>query len=176
MSYRETIQHSLIPTGNVHGMANWSVADITARNALAGLSATDLFKVCYVQSVGQFFALTSYFPVVWTPLGQTSRVEKQIVISPTSGAISLTNLDYSVVVVALNQNVTSITLGSITEPDTAQFQTVKFRQTGSGGYTVSGWPSIKWENGLLPVIDTSVGGVTSVALLYGYNEITLGTF
>lgn len=174
----QTVQHGIILPGDIHSFANWVVADTVERNALGPLMATDLHKICYVIASQQYFSLISYFPAVWTGLGSEGTAKSMLTISPVGGVLSLTALDYEIINVVLTQNVTSVIIGANTSPNTAVLQTIIFRQTGGGGFTVSGWPippAIKWENGMLPSIDTTSGGVTTLEFVYGFGEALLGT-
>lgn len=57
------IEHSTIPEGKRHGLANWEVLTIAARDALT-VGITDVGKVCHVLGRGTFL-LASVGPAVW---------------------------------------------------------------------------------------------------------------
>lgn len=65
-----TIEHNAATTGDIHGIANWSVSSITARDALT-VTAADLFKVCQVGAgeTSQLYYLANSNPIVWRGLG-----------------------------------------------------------------------------------------------------------
>lgn len=62
-----TIEHKDIPAANLHTVARWVVADITARNALS-VSSSDVGKFCWVQNSGHY-VLVSASPVAWQDAG-----------------------------------------------------------------------------------------------------------
>lgn len=57
------IEHSIIPEGKRHGIANWEVLTAAARDALS-VGITDVGKVCHVLGRGMFL-LASVGPAVW---------------------------------------------------------------------------------------------------------------
>jgi hypothetical protein len=64
------IQHRNIGAGEIHGIANWSVADSTERDALV-VAAADRHKVCFVVDEVAYYALAVVTPTpVWVLLGQ----------------------------------------------------------------------------------------------------------
>jgi len=60
------IEHSTIPEGKRHGLANWEVLTTAARDALP-VGITDVGKVCHVLGRGTFL-LASVGPAVWEPV------------------------------------------------------------------------------------------------------------
>lgn len=63
-----TIEHSVIPTGEIHAPHNWVVADEAARLALS-VSAGDVRKYAYQTSDKTEWMLESVSPVVWSQRG-----------------------------------------------------------------------------------------------------------
>ena len=84
-------------------------------------------------------------------------------VSISSGSLNLSSTTKEVVVVDLNQNVTSITM-----PAGASGQAVNrrivFTQSGAANFTVSGWTSVTIEGGTAPVAATGVGAATEYML------------
>jgi hypothetical protein len=79
-------------------------------------------------------------------------------------------------VVTLDKNVTAISLPTNPDADNAVSITILFQQPVGGGKTVSGWPLMDWELGLLPVIDTSSNGKTTIQILLLNNAVPLGVY
>lgn len=91
----------------------------------------------------------------------------------SSGAIDLSDETVAVWLVTLNANITSITYptalsGEVLSP------VVIFTQDGTGGRTVTGWPTTTWESGSAPTINSAAGSVTSVPLLVLGNGTVYG--
>lgn len=62
------IEHSTIPEGKRHGVANWEVLTAAARDALS-VGITDVGKVCHVLGRGMFL-LASVGPAVWERISE----------------------------------------------------------------------------------------------------------
>ena len=67
------IEHSTIPTGDRHGIANWEFASYAARDAQA-VSLADVGKVGHVVGKGHF-ALASVSPTVWEPMTSAEDID-----------------------------------------------------------------------------------------------------
>lgn len=70
------IEHSLIPVGEIHGIINWEVASIGARDALS-VNTADQGKVCHV--VGdQCYILADAAGPTWETLSNTGALEASL--------------------------------------------------------------------------------------------------
>lgn len=171
------VQHSVIEPGHIHRIANWVFPTIAARNAAAStLKTEDIGKVCQIVQGNEFYALISVAPVYWAVVGNNGIYAVQTTVTPVAGILDVSSRDYRIYNVLLNQNVNTIYLGSNTTVDICIQKTLIFWQQGTGGFNVAigAWPTMRWENGMLPLIDTSNQGVTSIELMYPYGQMILG--
>jgi len=90
------------------------------------------------------------------------------------GALDLSDSGISVWQVEMSSNVTAITLPTNDDPTQAIAVTIIFSQGVGGGYSVGGWPAVSWEGGLIPLIDTSSSGKTTVQFLLLSGKLPLG--
>ena len=60
-------QHKNLSPGNIHGIVNWVVADLAARDALV-VNADDIGKVVKVGAATLYW-LSSVTPVTWSEMG-----------------------------------------------------------------------------------------------------------
>jgi len=84
--------------------------------------------------------------------------------SIATGVLDLTDETVGVWIVSLTENVTSVLLPTAVG-DEALSIIVLFVQDGTGGRTVSGWPTTTWEAGSAPTMASAAGALTSVPLL-----------
>lgn len=100
---------------------------------------------------------------------------KSVEISPDSfGGIDLTDDAIDLWIVNLNRSVTSVELPENLLVGYAKNITILFKQNSTGGYAVNGWPAMDWDRGLLPVIDTSFNGKTTIEILFISGQVPLG--
>lgn len=82
--------HKNIPAGEVHVVANWIVADATARNALTP-AAADVGKVCWQTDDDSFWALKSDSPLAWARIGGSASTLNGLtdvaLTSPSAGQV-----------------------------------------------------------------------------------------
>ena len=90
------------------------------------------------------------------------------------GEINLTDSAIDLWVVNLNRAVTSILLPENLLVDHAKNITILFKQNSSAGHSVDGWPTMDWDRGLLPVIDISINGKTTIEILFISGQVPLG--
>lgn len=84
-------------------------------------------------------------------------------VAISSGALNLSATTKEVIVVDLNQNVTTITMPAGVEGQAVNRRIV-FTQSGAANFTVAGWGSVTIEGGTAPVAATGVGAVTEYML------------
>lgn len=100
---------------------------------------------------------------------------KSIEISPNgSGGIDLTDNAIDLWIVNLDRAVTSVLLPENLLAGHAKYITILFRQNSTGGHAVNGWPTMDWDRGFLPVIDTSINGKTTIEILFINGQVPLG--
>ena len=85
------------------------------------------------------------------------------VVAISSGALNLSATTKEVIVVDLNQNVTTISMPAGVAGQAVNRRIV-FTQSGAANFTVAGWGSVTIEGGTAPVAATGVGAVTEYML------------
>jgi len=70
-------------------------------------------------------------------------------MAPDSGAIDLSSVTKTTVSVNLNSNVTSIVLPA-GAAGVRKNLAIRFTQDATGGRTVTGWPTLKIDGGVIP--------------------------
>ena len=102
MSDFGNIQHSAIPAGQIHTIANWLFASEAARAASSGYTVNDLHKVAYVTETSQYWALASVSPLTWVSFG-----------GGTGGATNLSFTRNSISVTVLSSSGTGTTIPAV---------------------------------------------------------------
>jgi len=169
------VQHSKVPNGHIHKICNWNVNYYSELSGLI-LTSEDLYKVVYIADTEEFLALVSVAPVLWKPIGNNGIFINQVTVTPTAGTVDCSSSDYRVFNILVNQNITTVNIGTNAAVNFCLHKTLIFWQQGTGGYTINnlGFGTLKWENGMLPLFDTSNGGVTSIELMMPYGQSILG--
>ncbi len=170
-----SVQHSKVPDGHIHRVANWNLDYYSDLSTLV-LTSEDLYKAAYIIDTEEFLVLTSVAPVIWKPVGNNGIFLNQTTVIPNAGTADCSDAQYRVFNILVNQNISTINIGSNVTPNFCMHKTLIFWQQGSGGYSINnlGFGTLKWENGMLPVFDTSNGGVTSIELMFPYGQSILG--
>lgn len=169
------IQHSAVADGHIHRISNWTLDYYSGLTGLV-ITSEDLYKVAYIADTEEFLVLTSVAPITWKPVGNNGILLNQTTIVPSAGTVDCSSADYRVFNILVNQNITTINIGTNSAANFCLHKTLIFWQQGSGGYTINnlGFGTLKWENGVLPVFDVSNGGVTSIELMLPYGQSILG--
>ncbi len=84
-------------------------------------------------------------------------------VAISSGTLNLSATTKEVIVVDLNQNVTSVTMPAGVAGQAVNRRVV-FTQSGAANFTVAGWTGVTIEGGVAPVAATGVGAVTEYML------------
>lgn len=84
-------------------------------------------------------------------------------VAISSGTLNLSATTKEVIVVDLNQNVTTITMPAGVAGQAVNRRIV-FTQSGAANFTIAGWGSVTIEGGTAPVAATGVGAVTEYML------------
>lgn len=84
-------------------------------------------------------------------------------VAISSGVLNLSATTKEVIVVNLNQNVTSITMPAGVSGQAVNRRIV-FTQSGASNFTVTGWTGVSVEGGTAPVAATGTGAVTEYML------------
>jgi hypothetical protein len=85
-----TIQHSAVTGADLHGIVAYSVGTTTNRDALTGIVAGDIGKVCQVTADNSFYVLTSVGPNVWTAIAPAAVTWSTLSGKPTLATVATT--------------------------------------------------------------------------------------
>jgi hypothetical protein len=95
----------------------------------------------------------------------------ETIVSPASGVLNVAFDDGLVQRVTLESDVTEV---EITAPQAQPVGIVILVIEQSGGFAITGWPTIAWEGGATPVITVTAGAKDIVCLVYVGTEILGG--
>lgn len=135
-------------------MANKTILDLDLAASVAGTESVEL-------STGERATLSQIAALGGGGGGVANAYDTAAI---STGAIDLSDETVAVWLVTLNADVTSVALPTALAGEVLSIVVI-FTQDGTGGRTVTGWPTTTWENGSAPAVNSAAGSVTSVPLL-----------
>lgn len=95
-----TLEHGLVPAGNIHRISNWIVPTVADLDVIPNLVVSDVHKVAYVSQGASFWLLSSVSPRAWVRLNNAYPVAlsygeetKDLTLQLSSGGVLVVALD-----------------------------------------------------------------------------------